>query len=116
MSIGTSIANSKMLFVTDGAVLCSGKLLPLIIDILLILQRMKNIIAERVLHKGMNRVTLRFPYGAELNKITRRLPDPVWSSQMRCWHIPDSRVESFFPEPDDQFCKEVLQSYTQRCH
>ena len=23
---------------------------------------MKNIIAERVLHKGMNRVTLRFPY------------------------------------------------------
>ena len=80
------------------------------------LQRMKSIIAERVLHKSMNRVTLRFPYDAELNKITRRLPDPVWSSQMRCWHIPDSRVESFFPEPDDQFCKEVLQSFIQRCH
>ena len=51
---------------------------------------MKNIIAERVLHKGMNRVTLRFPYDAELIKITRGLPDPKWSSQMKCWHIPDN--------------------------
>jgi len=51
---------------------------------------MKNIIAERVLHKGMNRVTLRFPYDAELIKITRGLPDPIWSSQMKCWHIPDN--------------------------
>lgn len=51
---------------------------------------MKNIIAERVLHKGMNRVSLRFPYDAELIKITRGLPDPIWSSQMKCWHIPDS--------------------------
>jgi integrase/recombinase XerD len=51
---------------------------------------MKNIVAERVIHKGEERVTLRFPYDAELIKITRGLPDPKWSSQMKCWHIPDS--------------------------
>ena len=38
----------------------------------------------------MDRVTLRFPYDAELIRITRGLPDPMWSSQMKCWHIPDS--------------------------
>jgi len=51
---------------------------------------MKNIVAERVIHSGMVRVTLRFPYDSELIKITKGLPDPVWSSQMKCWHIPDS--------------------------
>lgn len=50
---------------------------------------MKNIVAERIMHKGMVRVTLRFPYDAELIKITKGLPDPLWSNQMKCWHIPD---------------------------
>ena len=51
---------------------------------------MKTIVAERVIHNGMVRVGLRFPYDAELIKITKGLPDPLWSSQMKCWHIPDS--------------------------
>jgi len=51
---------------------------------------MKNIVAKRVIHKGMDRVLLRFPYDAELIKITRGLPDPKWSSQMKCWHIRNS--------------------------
>jgi integrase/recombinase XerD len=52
---------------------------------------MKNIIAERVMHKGMDRVTLRFPYDAELIKIVRGLPDARWSKQMGCWQIEDSK-------------------------
>lgn len=51
---------------------------------------MKNIVAERVLYKGMSRIKLGFPYDAELIKITKELPDPLWSSQMKCWHILDS--------------------------
>ena len=43
---------------------------------------MKNIITERVIHNGMVHVTLRFPYDSELIKITKGLPDPLWSSQM----------------------------------
>lgn len=51
---------------------------------------MKNVIAEKVMHKGMDRVTLRFPYDAELIKIVKGLPDARWSQQMGCWHIEDS--------------------------
>jgi integrase len=51
---------------------------------------MKTVITERVIHGGMNRVALKFPYDAELIKITRGLPDPKWSWQMNAWHIPDS--------------------------
>lgn len=51
---------------------------------------MKNIVAKRINQEGRDRVTLRFPYDAELNKITKGLADPLWSSHMKCWHIPDS--------------------------
>ena len=51
---------------------------------------MKKIVAERLIHKGINRVALRFPYDAELIKIAKGLADPLWSSQMKCWHIPDN--------------------------
>jgi integrase/recombinase XerD len=51
---------------------------------------MKNVIAERVMHKGMDRVTLRFPYDAELITIVKGLPDARWSQQMGCWHIENS--------------------------
>ena len=51
---------------------------------------MKKIVAERLIHKGINRVALRFPYDAELIKIAKGLADPLWSSQMKCWHIPDT--------------------------
>ena len=51
---------------------------------------MKNIIAERIIHNGMVRVGLWFPYDTELIRITKGLPDPLWSSRMKCWHIPDT--------------------------
>ena len=63
------------------------------------LQKMKNIVAERVIHNGMVRVGLRFPYDAELIRITKGLPDPLWSSQMKCWHIPDSPGKLTGPRP-----------------
>jgi len=50
---------------------------------------MKTIICERVLHKGENRVTLRFPYDNELIKITRSIPGSKWSQSLYSWHIPD---------------------------
>ncbi len=50
---------------------------------------MKTIICERVLHKGENRVTLRFPYDIELIKITRSIPGAKWSQSLYSWHIPD---------------------------
>ena len=51
---------------------------------------MKKIIAERIIHNGTVCVGLRFPYDAELIKITKGLADPLWSSQMKCWHIQDT--------------------------
>jgi integrase/recombinase XerD len=50
---------------------------------------MKSIVAERVVHKGENRISIRFSYDAELIKITKGLSDPRWSYQMKCWHIAD---------------------------
>ncbi len=51
---------------------------------------MKTVIAERVIHGGLNRVALKFPYDADLIKIARGFPDAQWSKQMRNWHISDS--------------------------
>jgi integrase/recombinase XerD len=48
---------------------------------------MKNVVAERVVHKGMDRITLKFPYDDLLIKIVRGFPDARWSQQMGCWHI-----------------------------
>jgi len=51
---------------------------------------MKNVIIERVIHNGVNRVVLRFPYNTELITVVKGLPDSRWSSRMKCWHVPDS--------------------------
>ena len=51
---------------------------------------MKNVIAERVIHKGVNRVALRFPYDTGLISVVKGFPDTRWSQQMGCWHIADS--------------------------
>ena len=51
---------------------------------------MKNIIVERVIHDGGNRIALRFPYDQELNGVVKELPDAQWSSDMKYWHISDS--------------------------
>jgi hypothetical protein len=47
--------------VTDGAVLCEGIIVSLISSLISLLI-MKNVTAERIIHNGMNRVVLRFPY------------------------------------------------------
>jgi len=54
---------------------------------------MKTIIAGRVIHNGVDRITLRFQYDSELIRLVRELPGARWSQQMRCWHI-DDRVDS----------------------
>lgn len=51
---------------------------------------MKNIIVERVIRDGGNRIALRFPYDQELNGVVKELPDAQWSSDMKYWHISDS--------------------------
>jgi len=39
---------------------------------------MKNIIVERVIRDGGNRIALRFPYDQELNGVVKDLPDAQW--------------------------------------
>jgi integrase/recombinase XerD len=51
---------------------------------------MKTVIAQRVIHGGINRVSLRFPYDADLIKITRGFQGSKWSRQMNCWHVADT--------------------------
>jgi integrase/recombinase XerD len=51
---------------------------------------MRNIIAERVLHKGISRIVLRFPFDSELIMVVKGLSDAKWSQVMGCWHIEDS--------------------------
>jgi len=51
---------------------------------------MKNIIVERVIRDGGNRIALRFSYDQELNGVVKDLPDAQWSSDMKYWHISDS--------------------------
>jgi integrase/recombinase XerD len=52
---------------------------------------MKNVIANRVIHGGESRVTLKFPYDKELISIVKELSEARWSSTMKCWHIKDGR-------------------------
>jgi len=51
---------------------------------------MKNIIAERVVHKNENRIALRFSYDNHLIALVKELPDARWSYGMKCWHIKES--------------------------
>ena len=50
---------------------------------------MKNLTVERVIHDGVSRVALRFPYDPDLIALVKELPDARWSSTNRYWHIPD---------------------------
>lgn len=50
---------------------------------------MKTINVERVVHHGMDRIALRFPYDSELIGIVRTVPGAKWSNQMRFWHVND---------------------------
>jgi integrase/recombinase XerD len=51
---------------------------------------MNTIIAERVLHDGGMRVSLKFPDDQGLIDLVRTLPDARWSNRLHCWHISDS--------------------------
>ena len=73
---------------TDGAVLCEGIIVSLISS-LISLQIMKNVTAERIIHNGMNRVVLRFPYDNTLIAAAKELTDARWSSRLKCWHVAD---------------------------
>ena len=51
---------------------------------------MNTIIAERVLHDGGMRVSLKFPDDQGLIDLVRNLPDARWSNRLHYWHISDS--------------------------
>ena len=46
--------------------------------------------SDRVIHKGENRIALRFPYDTDLIELVKELDDARWSSEMKYWHIKDS--------------------------
>jgi integrase/recombinase XerD len=50
---------------------------------------MKTVTTGRVIHNGVSRITIRFPYDPDLNKMTKGLSDARWSKKMECWHVPD---------------------------
>jgi hypothetical protein len=50
---------------------------------------MKTVTTGRVIHNGVSRITIRFPYDPDLNKMTKGLSDARWSKKMDCWHVPD---------------------------
>jgi integrase/recombinase XerD len=50
---------------------------------------MKTVIARKVIHDGINRITITFPYDPELIKIIKGMSDARWSKRMGCWHVPD---------------------------
>lgn len=50
---------------------------------------MKTIIAGRVIHDGVDRISLSFQYDSELIGLVRALPGARWSQHMRYWHIDD---------------------------
>jgi len=51
--------------------------------------KMKTVTTGRVIHNGVSRITIRFPYDPDLNKITKGLSDARWSKKMDCWHVSD---------------------------
>jgi integrase/recombinase XerD len=52
---------------------------------------MKSVIAERVVHKGANRIALIFPFDRELITLVKELPEARWSKTLNCWHLPDNQ-------------------------
>ncbi|MCU0378513.1 MAG: site-specific integrase [Bacteroidales bacterium] len=63
---------------------------------------MKTIIAERVIHDGGMRVSLRFPFDRELTELVRLFPGARWSTELNCWHVPDG------DEADDKIIKAFI--------
>lgn len=51
---------------------------------------MKTVIARRVTHDGVQRISLVFTYDPDLISIVKTFPGARWSSSMRYWHVPDS--------------------------
>ena len=51
---------------------------------------MKIIDVEATLHKGNRRIKLQFDYDKELIAKVKQMPGSLWSSTMRCWHLPYS--------------------------
>lgn len=53
---------------------------------------MKNVIVERVIHDGENRIAIKFPYDTELIALVKGFPGARWSNKMKCWHVPVNPV------------------------
>jgi len=51
---------------------------------------MKTITVKKLLHRGLNRLSLTFDYDAELIAVIKSVEDARWSASMKCWHVPDN--------------------------
>lgn len=48
---------------------------------------MISITAEKITYKNEHRISLKFPFNAELIRLTKTLPDARWSIRLGAWHI-----------------------------
>ncbi len=45
---------------------------------------------EPIRHRGIARISLRFPFDRTLIQQVKFLPDARWSASLKCWHVPDT--------------------------
>lgn len=59
--------------------------------------------AEKIIHKGEDRIKIDFPYNAAIALELRKLPDCKWSQTHKAWHIPYTKpafalLKALFPD------------------
>ncbi|HEX6915896.1 MAG TPA: tyrosine-type recombinase/integrase [Chitinophagaceae bacterium] len=50
----------------------------------------KFVSCELAVHRGQQRILLRFQNSPDLNKRVRSIPGCKWSQTLHCWHVPDT--------------------------
>jgi predicted component of viral defense system (DUF524 family) len=70
--------------------------------------------AEKLLHRGAERIKIDFPYNQEIASELRKIPDCKWSQSHKVWHIPYTKdafrmLKTLFPEIE--FVKHEVQHF-----
>lgn len=50
------------------------------------------IVLERVVHKEVRRIVMRFTFNQHINQQIRGIPGRMWSQRLQAWHVPDNEV------------------------
>ena len=50
------------------------------------------IVLERVVHKEVRRIVMRFTFNQYINQQIRGIPGRMWSQRLQAWHVPDNEV------------------------